>query len=199
MYGRLTAVNVLQEGEISADLFTFHEAVSQLQLMEEEVLDAHISLAEMGPLWTGHDHALLAMTNDVDYDQDGKITNRCNHCNIQKERLHGCRKCCTNISSIISHSSQNHRQAIGFENLSPSHYSSHTDFKVISLPCSFWILRHIPQININFALRTFPPKWKRFASKSHPCNIPVSRCKCELVPYLVSYFIMPLIVVQAIM
>lgn len=66
----LAQLRSLNEGEISADLFTFHEAVSQLQLLEEEVLDAHTSLAEMGPLWTGHDHALLAMTNDVDYDQD---------------------------------------------------------------------------------------------------------------------------------
>jgi ABC-type uncharacterized transport system YnjBCD substrate-binding protein len=64
---------VLQEGEISADLFTFHEAVSQLQLLEEEVLDSHTSVAEMGPQWTELDHALLAMTNDVDYDQDGEV------------------------------------------------------------------------------------------------------------------------------
>jgi hypothetical protein len=66
-------VNVLQEGEISADLFTFHEAVSQLQLLEEEVLDSHAGIAEMGPRWAELDHALLAMTNDVDYDQDGKV------------------------------------------------------------------------------------------------------------------------------
>jgi hypothetical protein len=101
MFGRLSAVNLLQEGEISADLFTFHEAVSQLQLLEEEVLDAHASLAEMGPLWTGQDNTLLAMTNDVDYDQDGEFTNSCSHRIIQKERLCGCRKCCT-ISRIIT-------------------------------------------------------------------------------------------------
>jgi hypothetical protein len=93
-------VNVLQEGEISADLFTFHEAVSQLQLLEEEVLDSHASLAEMGPLWTGHDHALLAMTNDVDYDQDGEITISCNHRTTQNEQFHGCRKYCRNCLHI---------------------------------------------------------------------------------------------------
>jgi kinesin family protein 2/24 len=64
---------VLQEGEISADLFTFHEAVSQLQLLEEEVLDTHTSVAEMEPQWSELNHALLAMTNDVDYDQDGEF------------------------------------------------------------------------------------------------------------------------------
>jgi hypothetical protein len=84
-------MSVLQEGEISADLFTFHEAVSQLQLLEEEVLDAHTSLAEMGPLWTGHDHALLAMTNDVDYDQDGEITDSCDLHSTHNKQLHGCR------------------------------------------------------------------------------------------------------------
>jgi hypothetical protein len=146
-------VNVLQEGEISADLFTFHEAVSQLQLLEEEVLDAHASLAEMGPLWTGHDHALLAMTNDVDYDQDGEITNRCNQCSI-----HGCRKCCTNTSRIISHSSQNRRQAIGFGNLSLSHHSSHTDFIVISPPGSPWIIRHILHDKHKLCPKNFSPK-----------------------------------------
>lgn len=64
---------MLQEGEISADLFTFHEAVSQLQLLEEEVLDSHANVVELGPQWTELDHALLAMTNDVDYDQDGEV------------------------------------------------------------------------------------------------------------------------------
>ena len=80
---------VLQEGEISADLFTFHEAVSQLQLLEEEVLDSHTSLAQMMPQWMELDRALLAMTNDVDYDQDGEICSICNrHCS-QKQQLDG--------------------------------------------------------------------------------------------------------------
>jgi kinesin family protein 2/24 len=76
---------VLQEGEISADLFTFHEAVSQLQLLEEEVLDSHTSLAQMIPQWMELDRALLAMTNDVDYDQDGEICSSCNHHSSKKK------------------------------------------------------------------------------------------------------------------
>jgi len=77
---------VLQEGEISADLFTFHEAVSQLQLLEEEVLDSHTSVAQAMPQWMELDRALLAMTNDVDYDQDGEICSRCNHHCSQKKK-----------------------------------------------------------------------------------------------------------------
>jgi uncharacterized paraquat-inducible protein A len=114
MLRRLTIVNVLQEGEISADLFTFHEAVSQLQLLEEEVLDAHTSLAEMGPLWTGHDHALLAMTNDVDYDQDGEITNSCNHCSSQNKQPHGCRNY---FVCRRCHSSQKHSRPLALETI----------------------------------------------------------------------------------
>lgn len=66
----LAQLRSLNEGEISADLFTFHEAVSQLQLLEEEVLDSHTSVAQAMPQWMELDRALLAMTNDVDYDQD---------------------------------------------------------------------------------------------------------------------------------
>jgi hypothetical protein len=116
MFRRLTVVNVLQEGEISADLFTFHEAVSQLQLLEEEVLDAHTSLTEMGPLWTGHDHALLAMTNDVDYDQDGEITISRNHRSTQNEQLHGCRKYCGNyFAHRLCHSCQKCSRPLALE------------------------------------------------------------------------------------
>jgi hypothetical protein len=112
MFRRLTIVNVLQEGEISSDLFKFHEAVSQLQLLEDEVLDAHASLAEMGPLWTGHDHALLAMTNDVDYDQDGEIIKSCNHRSTQNKQLHGCRNY---FARRRCHSSQKHSRPLALE------------------------------------------------------------------------------------
>jgi hypothetical protein len=56
----------LNEGEISADPFKFHGTMSQLQL-QDEVLDCHTSVAEIGAQWTELDHALL---NDVDYDGD---------------------------------------------------------------------------------------------------------------------------------
>lgn len=63
---------MLQEGEISADLYTFHEAVSQLQLQEDEVLDTHKSVLEASQRWHEMDCRLLADTRDVDYDQDGR-------------------------------------------------------------------------------------------------------------------------------
>lgn len=61
----------LQEGELSADLYNFHEAVSQLQEQEDEMLDKHKSLLEAGQKWLQKDKHLLAMTKNVDYDQDG--------------------------------------------------------------------------------------------------------------------------------
>ncbi|PSN54074.1 Kinesin-like protein Klp10A, partial [Blattella germanica] len=77
----LAQLRSLNEGEISADLFTFHEAVSQLQLLEEEVLDNHSSLVEMGSQWVKLDRALFDMTHDVDYDQDGENNNNNNNNN----------------------------------------------------------------------------------------------------------------------
>lgn len=56
---------------MSADLYNFHEAVSQLQDQEDEMLDKHKSLLEMGQKWLQKDKQLLAMTKNVDYDQDG--------------------------------------------------------------------------------------------------------------------------------
>jgi hypothetical protein len=65
----LARLQPLNEGEISADLFTFNKTVSELQLLKEELLCSHTRVAEMGPQWTELDHVLLAMTNDVGCDQ----------------------------------------------------------------------------------------------------------------------------------
>lgn len=56
---------------MSADLYNFHEAVSQLQDQEDEMLDKHKSLLESGHKWLQKDKQLLAMSKNVDYDQDG--------------------------------------------------------------------------------------------------------------------------------
>lgn len=40
----------LQEGEISADMYSFHEAISHVQEMEEEVLDSHKAVIEVSSL-----------------------------------------------------------------------------------------------------------------------------------------------------
>jgi len=60
-----------QERELSADLYNFHEAVSQLQEQEDKMLDKHKSLLESGQKWLQKDKQLLEMTKNVDYDQDG--------------------------------------------------------------------------------------------------------------------------------
>ncbi|XP_034235993.1 kinesin-like protein KIF2A isoform X2 [Thrips palmi] len=71
----LAQLRSLNEGEISADLYTFHEAVSQLQLQEDEVLDTHKSVLEASQRWHEMDCRLLADTRDVDYDQDAYASN----------------------------------------------------------------------------------------------------------------------------
>ena len=53
-------------------MYQFHEAVSHLQQMEEDVLDTHKQVVENFPRWQTACSQLLAMTNEVDYDVDGK-------------------------------------------------------------------------------------------------------------------------------
>lgn len=62
---------MLQEGEISAEMMTFHEAVSHLQQLEEDLLETHKSVQDSHQVWKQKHHQLLNMTRDVDYDQDG--------------------------------------------------------------------------------------------------------------------------------
>ena len=52
-------------------MYTFHEAVSHLQEMEEDVLDSHKMMLDQLPKWHQSCATLLAMTNEVDYDVDG--------------------------------------------------------------------------------------------------------------------------------
>jgi len=69
----LAQLRSLNEGELSADLYNFHEAVSHLQEMEEEVLDMHKATIEASPRWQQMDMSLLNMTNEVDYDVDAYV------------------------------------------------------------------------------------------------------------------------------
>jgi len=56
--------------ELPDDLFTFHEALSHLQEMEEEIVDLHRTVVDNEPRWAHTDHNLIRMTEDVDYDVD---------------------------------------------------------------------------------------------------------------------------------
>jgi hypothetical protein len=46
--------------------------VAHLQLLEEEVLESHKNLVDSMEHWMNQDISLLAMSNEVDYDQDGE-------------------------------------------------------------------------------------------------------------------------------
>lgn len=61
-----------QDSEISAEMMTFHEAVSQLQQLEDDVLESHKAVIDSHSSWRQRHTQLLGMTKDVDYDQDGR-------------------------------------------------------------------------------------------------------------------------------
>ena len=63
----------LNDGECSADWYNFQESVAHLQLLEEEVVESHKNLVANMVHWAEQDASLLAMSNEVDYDQDGRI------------------------------------------------------------------------------------------------------------------------------
>ena len=44
-----------------------------MQELEEDLVDSHRSLIVNMQQWASDDAALLAMTNEVDYDQDGEF------------------------------------------------------------------------------------------------------------------------------
>lgn len=66
----LAQLRSLNDGECSADWYHFQESVAQLQILEEEVVEAHNTLLLSMENWLQQDSGLLAMTNEVDYDQD---------------------------------------------------------------------------------------------------------------------------------
>jgi len=66
----LAQLRSLNEGELSADWYNFQEAISHLQLLEEELVESHRSTIVGMQQWTKDDLSLLNMTNEVDYDQD---------------------------------------------------------------------------------------------------------------------------------
>ncbi|KAK0181604.1 hypothetical protein PV327_003875 [Microctonus hyperodae] len=66
----LAQLRSLNEGELSQDLYTFHEAVSALQLMEEEVLDTHKLVMDSTTKFLNDGHGIFSTTHEVDYDQE---------------------------------------------------------------------------------------------------------------------------------
>ncbi|CAH0727654.1 unnamed protein product, partial [Brenthis ino] len=70
----LAHLRSLNEGDMSAEMYTFHEAIDELQRAEEEVLDNHKAISDYLQHALQRCAALLALTRDVDYDQDAYAT-----------------------------------------------------------------------------------------------------------------------------
>ncbi|KAM9857997.1 kinesin-like protein KIF2A [Aulostomus maculatus] len=62
------------EEEVSPQLFTFHEAVSQLVEMEEQVIEDHRAVFQESIRWLEDEKVLLEMTDEVDYDVESYAT-----------------------------------------------------------------------------------------------------------------------------
>uniref|UniRef100_A0A4W3JVE0 Kinesin-like protein n=1 Tax=Callorhinchus milii TaxID=7868 RepID=A0A4W3JVE0_CALMI len=62
------------EEEVSPQLFTFHEAVSQMVEMEEQVVEDHRAIFQESIRWLADEKVLLEMTEEVDYDVDAYST-----------------------------------------------------------------------------------------------------------------------------
>ncbi|CAH2050909.1 unnamed protein product, partial [Iphiclides podalirius] len=70
----LAQLRSLNEGDMSAEMYTFHEAIDELQRAEEEVLDNHKAVCDYLQHALQRSTQLLAITRDVDYDQDAYAT-----------------------------------------------------------------------------------------------------------------------------
>merc|ERR1712096_371965 len=81
----LAQLRHMNDGECSADWYHFQENIAQLrvpllviclfipflaQVLEEDVVESHRALVASMEQWLQQDSILIAMTNEVDYDQD---------------------------------------------------------------------------------------------------------------------------------
>jgi len=66
----LAQLRSLNEGEMSGEMLTFHEAVSKLQEAEEDLVEYHKALLEQNHGWLHTEKILVTMTNQVEYDQE---------------------------------------------------------------------------------------------------------------------------------
>jgi len=66
----LAQLRSLNEGEMSGDMLTFHEAISKLQEAEDEMVEYHKTVVDTNDRWCKKDRILLNSTNQVEYDQE---------------------------------------------------------------------------------------------------------------------------------
>ena len=69
----LATLRTLNDGECSVDWYNFQESMVHLQALEEDVVEAHRSMLDGMERWRQQDVELLALANQVDYDQDGQL------------------------------------------------------------------------------------------------------------------------------
>merc|ERR1712179_766676 len=96
----LAQLRSLNEGELSADWYNFQEAISHLQALEDELVEAHRATIQNMLKWTKDDLSLLNMTNEVDYDQDAycqqledMIAEKIDTFNALRDKARNFRKC----------------------------------------------------------------------------------------------------------
>merc|ERR1712141_899728 len=66
----LAQIRSLNEAELSADWYSFQEAITRLQILEEELVESHRSTVDGMEQWTNDSLSLINITNEIDYDQD---------------------------------------------------------------------------------------------------------------------------------
>jgi len=57
---------------MSGEMLTFHETISKLQEAEDDMVEYHKHLFEMSAQWNHQHKMLINLTNQVEYDQEGK-------------------------------------------------------------------------------------------------------------------------------
>jgi len=61
---------------MSGEMLTFHETISKVQEAEDDVVEFHRLIIESNNRWLNSDKQLLNMTNQVDYDQDDRVSSK---------------------------------------------------------------------------------------------------------------------------
>lgn len=98
----LAQLRSLNDGECSADWYNFQESVAHLQLLEEEVVESHKNLLDNMEHWMQQDASLLAMTNEVDYDQDAYAQQLEDMIAEKQEQLAALKERCVNFRTCLN-------------------------------------------------------------------------------------------------
>lgn len=67
----VTHLLFVQPTDFGDDFYNFHEAISHLQEIEDDVFDKHKAVVDSHQQWIHNHNVLLQMASQVDYDQEG--------------------------------------------------------------------------------------------------------------------------------